>query len=81
MLDFITIFNLMKQQPEFSIIGSSLFIYLTYYWFKTQSKKKIEDIVKDIVKDIVNLHINPIKSDISEMNNRLGKIEQNICGK
>ena len=77
MLDFITIFNLMKQQPEFSIIGSSLFIYLTYYWFKTQSKKKIEDIVKDIV----NLHINPIKSDISEMNNRLGKIEQNICGK
>ena len=41
----------MKQQPEFSMIGSSLFIYLTYYWFKTQSKKKIEDIVKDIVKD------------------------------
>lgn len=77
MLDFITIFNLMKQVPEFSMFGGAFFIYLFYYYVKNQGGKKIEDTVKS---NLIT-HLEPIKTDLSQVNVRLGKIEQNICGK
>ena len=69
MIDFITIFNLMKQAPEFSMMVSAFFIYLFYYWVKNQGEKKILDMLQ------------PVKQDISEIKQDLVKIKQNICPK
>jgi len=69
MIDFIAIFNLMKQAPEFSMPVSAFFIYLFYYWVKNQNEKKILDMIQ------------PVKQDISEIKQDLIKIKQSICVK
>jgi hypothetical protein len=69
MIDFIAIFNLMKQAPEFSMMVSAFFIYLFYYWLKNQGEKKILDMLQ------------PVKQDISEIKQDLVKIKQNNCVK
>ena len=40
MLDFITIFNLMKQAPEFSMLFVAFFIYLAVQYIKNLFKLK-----------------------------------------
>ena len=40
MLDFITIFNLMKQAPEFSMLFVAFFIYLAVQYIKNLFKIK-----------------------------------------
>lgn len=47
MLDFITIFNLMKQAPEFSTVISSLFIYFAYFYITTKNKETMGIFVKN----------------------------------
>ena len=67
MNEFVAIFNLMKQAPEFSMMVSAFFIYLFYYWVKNQGEKKILGMLQ------------PVKQDISEIKQDLVKIKQNIC--
>ena len=47
MLDFIAIFNLMKQAPEFSTVISSLFIYFAYFYITTKNKETMGIFVKN----------------------------------
>lgn len=77
-----TIMKLMEQAPNFSMFVGALFIYFSYYYIKNQNKETI----LNIVKSHFNLQIEPIKTDLSQvkndtcqMNQRLSKIEQNIC--
>jgi hypothetical protein len=69
LMDFITIFNLMKQAPEFSMFLTASFLYLLFYFIKTQGEKKIIDM------------ITPLKQDISDIKNELKYIKQNTCPK
>ena len=45
-MDFITIFNLMKQVPEFSIIGIAFFIYLLIFFIKAKGRDEVLKIIK-----------------------------------
>jgi hypothetical protein len=63
MIDFIAIFNLMKQAPEFSMVTGTLFIYLTIdnikKFFKLRDNKN---------KDIMNKFYD---EKIKDMQNRM----------
>lgn len=47
MLDFITIFNLMKQAPEFSMLFVAFFIYFAYFYITTKNKETMGIFVKN----------------------------------
>ena len=47
-MDFISIFNLMKQAPEFSLIGIAFFIYLLIFFIKAKGRDEVLKIIKPI---------------------------------
>jgi hypothetical protein len=45
-MDFINLFNLMKQAPEFSIIVGAIFIYLLIFFIKAKGRDEVLKIIK-----------------------------------
>ena len=45
-MDFINLFNLMKQAPEFSIIVGAIFIYLLVFFIKAKGRDEVLKIIK-----------------------------------
>ena len=45
-MDFINLFNLMKQAPEFSIVVGAIFIYLLIFFIKAKGRDEVLKIIK-----------------------------------
>ena len=45
-MDFINLFNLMKQAPEFSIVVGAIFIYLLVFFIKAKGRDEVLKIIK-----------------------------------
>ena len=69
MNEFVVIFNLMKQAPEFSTVISGLFVYFAYFYITTKNKETIKDMLK------------PVVQDITDIKKEMILIKQNICSK
>ena len=56
-MDFITVFNLMKQAPEFSIVVGAIFIYLLVFFIKAKGRDEVLKIIEPINKRLQRIEI------------------------
>jgi hypothetical protein len=77
LMDFITIFNLMKQAPEFSMFGIAVVSYLVIFFIKTKGRDEVTKIMKPLADNQIQ-----INNKILEMDKRFCRIEKklNITG-